>query len=69
MAFILCGPCKEHSEKGVSRKNSERKGYGVRAVGNPIMVLLPDPSGIPDSGIPDEWFILTSLVNIRRSIT
>ena len=76
MAFILCGPCKEHSEKEVSRKNSEGKGCGVRAVGTPIMVLFSqkfflDPSGIriPDSGKPYEWFILTALVNIRRSIT
>ena len=74
MAFILCGPCKEHSEKEVNRKNNEGKGYGGRAVGNPIMILfeqkfLPDPSGIPDSGKPYEWFILTALVNIRRSIT
>ena len=75
-AFILCGPCKEHSEKEVSRKNNEGKGCGVRAVGTPIMVLfsqkfLLDPSGIriPDSGKPYEWFILTALVNIRRSIT
>ena len=30
--------------------------------------LLPDPSCIPDSGIPHELFILTALVNIRRSI-
>ena len=40
VAFILCGPCKEHSEKEVSRKNSEGKGYRVRAVGTPIMVLF-----------------------------
>ena len=69
MPFILCGPCKEHTEKEVSGKNNEGKGYGVRAVGSPIMVLLPDPSSIPDSGKPYEWFILTALVNIRRSIT
>ena len=31
--------------------------------------LLPDPSGIPDSGKLYEWFILTALVNIQRSIT
>ena len=67
--FILCGPCKEHTEKEVSGKNNEGKGYGVRAVGSPIMVLLPDPSSIPDSGKPYEWFIFTALVNIRRSIT
>ena len=30
---------------------------------------LPDPSGIPDSGKRYEWFILTALVNIQRSIT
>ena len=35
VAFILCGPCKEHSEKEVNRKNNEGKGYGVRAVGTP----------------------------------
>ena len=40
MAFSLCGPCKEHTEKEVSRKNNEGKGYGVRAVGTPIMVLF-----------------------------
>ena len=40
MMFILCGPCKEHTEKEVSRKNNEGKGYGVRAVGTPIMVLF-----------------------------
>ena len=46
------------------------KGYGARAVGTPIMVLFNKaPSGIPDSGIPYAWFILTALVNIRRSIT
>ena len=38
--FILCGPCKEHSEKEVSGKNNEGKGYGVRAVGTRIMVLF-----------------------------
>ena len=38
--FILCGPCKEHTEKEVSRKNNEGKGYGVRAVGTPVMVLF-----------------------------
>ena len=31
--------------------------------------LLPDASGIPDSGKPYEWFTLTALVNIQRSIT
>ena len=34
-----------------------------------IQKLLPDPSCIPDSGIPYELFILAALVNIRRSIT
>ena len=73
MAFILCGLCKEHSEKEVSRKNNEGKGCGVRVVKTPLMVLfnkklLPDPSGIPGSGKRYEWFILTALVNIRRSI-
>ena len=48
MAFILCGPYKEHSEKEVSRKNNEGKGYGVRVIRTPIMVPS-DPSGIPDS--------------------
>ena len=38
--FILCGQCKEHTEKEVSRKNNERKGYEVKAVGTPIMVLF-----------------------------
>ena len=38
--FFLCGPCKEHTEKEVTRKNNEGKGYGVRAVGTPIMVLF-----------------------------
>ena len=57
MAFIMCGPCKGHSEKEVSRKNSEEKGYGVRSVGTPIIYgtfqqkLFRDPSGIPDSGM------------------
>ena len=36
----LYGPCKEHSEKEVSRKNSEGRGYGARAVGTSIMVLF-----------------------------
>ena len=40
VAFILCGPRKEHTEKEVSRKNNEGKGNGVRAVGTPIMVLF-----------------------------
>ena len=40
VAFSLCGPCKEHTEKEVSRKNNEGKGYGVRAVGTPVMVLF-----------------------------
>ena len=42
VAFSLCGPCKEHTEKEVSRKNNEEKaeGYGMRAVGTPIMVLF-----------------------------
>ena len=31
--------------------------------------LVPDPFGIPGSGKRYEWFILTALVNIRRSIT
>ena len=52
VAFSLCGPCKEHTEKEVSRKKNEGNGYGVRAVGTPIMVLLPDPSGKPDSVKP-----------------
>ena len=41
----------------------------MRAVGTFQQKLLPDPSGILDSGKPYEWFILTALVNIRRSIT
>ena len=40
VAFSLCGPCKEHTEKEVSRKNNEGKGYGVRTVGTPVMVLF-----------------------------
>ena len=40
VAFSLCGPCKEHTEKEVSWKNNEGKGYGVRAVGTLVMVLL-----------------------------
>ena len=40
VAFILCGPCKEHSEKEVSRKNNEGKWYGVRVVKTPLMVLF-----------------------------
>ena len=42
--FILCGPCKEHADKEVSRKNNEGKGYGVRTVGTPIMVLFNESS-------------------------
>ena len=44
-------------QKEVSRKNSAGKGYGVRAVGTPIIngtfqqKLFRDPSGIPDSGM------------------
>ena len=38
--FIFCGPCKEHTEKEVSRKNNEGKGYGVSAVRTPITVLF-----------------------------
>ena len=52
VAFSLFGPCKEHTEKEVRRKNNEGNRYGVRAVGTPIMVLLPDPSGKADSGKP-----------------
>ena len=38
---ILCGPCKERTEKKVStKKNNEGKGYGVRVVGTPVMVLF-----------------------------
>ena len=40
VAFSFCEPCKEHTEKEVSRKNNEGKGYGVRAVGTLVMVLL-----------------------------
>ena len=40
VAFSLCGPSKEHTDKEVSRKNYQRKGYGVRAVGTPVMVLF-----------------------------
>ena len=40
VAFILCGPCKEHSEKEVSRKNNEGKGCGVRVVKTPLIVLF-----------------------------
>ena len=74
MAFILCGPCKEHSEKELSRKNNEGKGVRSESRKNSFngtfqQKLLPDPSGIPDSGKRYEWFILTALVNIRRSIT
>ena len=63
-----------HSEKEVSKKNSDGKGYGVRVVKTPLMVLfnkklLSHPSGILDSGKRYEWFILTALVNIQRSIT
>ena len=37
---ILCGPCKEHTEKEVSKKNNEGKGYGVRVVETLVMVLF-----------------------------
>ena len=40
VAFSLREPCKEHTEKEVSRKNNEGKGYGVRTVGTPVMVLF-----------------------------
>ena len=40
VAFSLRGPCKEHTEKEVGRKNNEWEGYGVRAVGTPVMVLF-----------------------------
>ena len=67
MAFILCGPCKEHTEKEVSRKNSEGKGYGVRAVGTPVMVLFNKSSlrilPVYQILVPYERFILTALVN------
>ena len=38
VAFILCGPCKKNSEKEVSRKNNEGKGYGVRVFRTCIVV-------------------------------
>ena len=63
VALSLGGSCKEHTEKEVSRKNNEGNGYRVRAVGTPVMVLLADPSGKPDSGKPFECFILTALIN------
>ena len=44
VAFILCGPCKRHSEKEVSRKNNDWMGYGVRVVRTPIMVLFDQSS-------------------------
>ena len=44
VAFILCGLCKEHSEKEVSRKNNEGKGCGVRVVKTPLMVLFDKSS-------------------------
>ena len=47
--------------QGFSLTKWEGKALGTR--------LLPDPSGIPGSGKRYEWFILTALVNIRRSIT
>ena len=40
VAFSLCEPCKEHTEKEVSRKNNDGKGYEVRTVGTPVMVLF-----------------------------
>ena len=71
VAFILCGLCKEHSEKEVSRKNNEGKGWGVRVVKTPLMVLFNKSSFriLTDLCKRYEWFILTALVNIRRSIT
>ena len=39
LAFSLCGPCKEHTEKEVSRKDNEGKGYRVRPL-TPVMVLF-----------------------------
>ena len=47
------------------RSESRRNSYN----GTFDQKLLPDHSGIPDSGKPYEWFILTALVNIQRSIT
>ena len=40
VAFILCGLCKEHSEKEVNRKNNEGKWCGMRVVKTPLMVLF-----------------------------
>ena len=57
--FILCGPCKENTEKEVSRKNNEGKGYGVRAVGTPIMVLFSKTS----FRIPSVYQILVNPMN------
>ena len=73
VVFILCGPSKEHSEREVSKKTNEGKGYGVRAVGTPIMVLfnkssfriLPVYQILVTLGMVN----LTALVNIRRTIT
>ena len=44
VAFILCGPCKGHSEKEVSRKNNDWMGYGVRVVRTPLMVVFDKSS-------------------------
>ena len=68
VAFSLCGPCKEHTEKEVSRKNNDGKGVRSESRRNSCngtfkQKLLPDLSGKPDSGKPFEWFILTALVN------
>ena len=61
------------TEKEVSRKNNEGKGYGVRVVGTPKMVLFNKSSlrilpvyqilVNPRLGKPYEWFILTALIN------
>ena len=51
VAFSLCELCKEHTEKEVSRKNNEGNGYGVRAVGTPLMVLATSSPGL----FPQKW--------------
>ena len=65
VALILCGTCKEHTEKEVSRKNSEGKGYRVRAAETPIMVLFNKSS----FRIIPVYQILVNPMNCQQYIT
>ena len=58
-------------QREVSRKISEGVGSGSESEGTPVVLFSKSwiQQGIPDSGITHDWFILTALVNTRRSIT